>query len=65
LLLLLSLINFLKNTIIIIEEKPNFFKKRIKNIRILVDKFNRLETLGFGIAARPNTFGLIVFVYFL
>jgi hypothetical protein len=52
-------------------KKNQIKKKRLKNIRIWVDKLNiivwsvvaaRLEALGFGIAIRPNTFD---FIYFL
>jgi hypothetical protein len=52
--------------------KTKFKKKGLKNIRIWVDKLNiivwsavaaRLETLGFGVAIRPNTFDFIYFLW--
>jgi len=45
------------------EEKQK--KKDKKNIKIWVDKLNRLDAIGSGIVARSNTFGLVLFWYFL
>ena len=72
---MLSLINFLKNTIITIEEKIIFFKK-LENIRIWTNKLNiiiyiiniiiefdvvvRLKTLKFDIVIRYNTFNFFI-----
>jgi len=80
-LLLLSLRNFLKNTIITIEEKTNFFKKRLKDIRIYIYKLIIIiyiiniivgssvsagfKVLGSDITIISNIFNLILFWYFL
>jgi hypothetical protein len=72
---LLSLINFFKNTIIIIEEKIIFLKK-LKNIRIWINKLNIiiyiiniiiefdvvviLKTLGLDVVIRYNTFNFFI-----